>query len=305
MASQVTNFVFDNNKMVGNYLQTYCNKCVISNNQFTTPATITAGIITSLNSTLTHILWNNMDGGWDGDFANRMVEVIDKKNAGSDDGIILWDEEAAVIENNTIQNVWDCGVENLGLLKNSTIRNNHIVTVGYCGIGGWYWSSLIGNNISFNKVENGWRILEYQRDGALRPSGWDSLHLAAADTAIYFKDNVFEGNELVPPVKYPFDPDFSVVLPVYNRLFYNGSSRPLPGEVAPTDSQFIFWNNVFKNNVFGLPSVAPWFGDPGEDPRFGSGLPVPGYIIDGGGNVCQQPWPFVAKDYPLKCNDPK
>ena len=61
---------------------------------------------------------------------------------GADDGIILGDEDRDIVTQNTIYNIWDCGVETLGLISNTTISNNSIKNAGVCGIGGWHWDSF-------------------------------------------------------------------------------------------------------------------------------------------------------------------
>ena len=277
-------FVFDNNTVAGVYTQIYGDGNTVSNNQISAPNRLSGAVLTSGFSVHTRLFSNTLDGGRDG----NVITGGARNTAGADEGIILADESDALVENNQIQNVWDCGVESLGTLSYSTIRGNHIVRAGFCGIGGWYWSSVLGNTISFNKVENSGDLFQYMRDGAMRPAAWDNLKRMPADTMIYFKDNVFDGNELINPI----GSNFGAQIPIYDNMGYNGSSRPVPGEVPPTASQFSYGNNLFKNNQFGLPAYAPWFGDqPG----------TPGLIVDGGGNVCQQPF-AIYKNYPLKCN---
>ncbi len=281
-------FVFDNNVVAGVYWQNYSVSNTISNNRLQAPSQTSAAVVASSDGVHTRIFNNTLDGAWDGNLATRLFN----DQAGADEGIVLGDESDALIENNQIQNVWDCGIESNGTLASSTIRGNHIVRAGYCGIGGWYWSSILGNTVSFNKVEKSGNLFEFKRDGAMRPAAWDFLKRMPADTMIYFKDNVFEGNELINPIGSGGLPSFGAQIPIYDNMGYNGSSRPMPGELSPTASQFGYGNNLFKNNQFGLPAFAPWFGDqPG----------TPGLIVDGGGNVCQQPF-AVYKNYPLKCN---
>lgn len=267
--------VLDNNALTGMYLQASADSNTISNNRLVATTTSSSAVVFSVG-VHTRIFNNTIDGAWDGNLSTRGQN-------GADEGIVLYDEVDALIENNQIQNVWDCGIESAGALTASTIRGNHIVRAAFCGIGGWYWSSLLGNTFSFNKVEKSGNLFEYEHFYALRP----------IDTMIYFKDNVFEGNQLIDPIsRLGGILDYGMRIPIYDNMAYTDPQTVSPGETLPTASQFSYGNNLFKNNSFGLPAYAPWFGD----------KPVkPGLIIDGGGNVCPKPLDIYLKDYPLKC----
>ena len=129
-------------------------------------------------------------------------------------------------------------------------------------------------------------MFRFLRFFGLRPAGFDDLHELRADTAVYFSDNVFDGNRLLNP-----SGDFSSsTIGVYSKLGYDGSiSGVFPGERPPGPSDFVLTNNVFRNNDFGHLLTAPRFGAP----------IVPGLVIDGGGNVCNN---VDGSAYPLACH---
>ena len=108
---------------------------------------------------------------------------------GFDDGIVLGletdisiGESQDLVQNNTISNMYDCGIEGVGLVKNNTISNNKIDNTGYCGIGAWYSSSWQGNIISDNTVNNSPSLLTFFF--ATRKYG-------AKPSKAYFTDNIF------------------------------------------------------------------------------------------------------------------
>jgi hypothetical protein len=74
-----------------------------------------------------------------------------------------------------------------------------------------------------------------------------------------------------------------------NKLQYNGSLSSIAGERVPSDTEFEFSNNVFRDNDFGHVGYGPWFG-----PTVASGI-----INDGGGNFCKTP---SIASYPLVCH---
>jgi hypothetical protein len=124
----------------------------------------------------------------------------------------------------------------------------------------------------------------------LRPAGWDDPgHSQPADTAVLFKDNVFDGNVFTNPVS-PFPSVPASRINVYDDLEYDGSVSSIPGERAPTPADFQMTNNTFRNNDFGHVRGAP---------SFGVGTAISGLVIDGGNNKCSAP---TTAGYPLQCN---
>lgn len=280
--------VFDNNTVTGIYQQRVTVSSTVSNNTFGASSNFQVCCsVLSTDGAHTRILANTIDGGWDG----RPQTGLNGTRTGADDGIVVSDEADLRIENNVIRNVWDCGIETLGLIAHSHFRGNRIVKGGLCGIGAWYWNSLLGNTFAENVVERSGSLFELTRAYGLRAASVEFGQDLPADTLVYFKDNVFEGNKLIDPMPYSVLPSFAARMPVFDRLLYTNQVSTLPGErAAPADS-FQIENNVFRNNRFGTLAYAPWFGE---------GPVVPGMVVDGGGNQCQPPFP-VYKNYPLTC----
>lgn len=274
--TDVTHFVFANNTVAGSYSELYGDSNTIFNNRFTSAAKGTAGMVLSQMSAHVRIVGNTMDGQWDGVAGGR---------GGADDGVIIGSATDALVENNTILNVFDCGIEWIGTVSASTFRGNHIVGSGVCGIGGWYWASLSDSVIAANTIERSFRMFRITKDYGLRAAGWDSLHRMPAETAVIFKNNLFDGNIFINSLQTQVTPSY---IPFYSHLDYRGNLSSFPGERVAAPSDFQISNNVFKNNQFGSELPPPWFGD----------TPVPGMVVDSGGNVCKQ---STIPGYPLTC----
>lgn len=271
---------FDGNQLAGSYQQHYTHRATISNNRVTTvPVVVVAGLLISNYGSNNRLLGNELDGNWNASM---------KEWNGADDGIILTDEIDALVQDNTIRNVWDAGIEWVGDLNGAIIRRNRISNAAIYGIGGWYWSSVFNSQFSDNQVEQAPALFGLFRSFCLRAAGSDWQHVLPADTAIRFENNVFSGNVLTKPLtgstsrasyfnfSFPFDSQNACSI--------------VPGERKPTPAEVKLGNNIFKNNNFGSETGYPYFD---------GSLNGAGVIVDGGGNVCS-----VVKEvnYPLICN---
>jgi copper-binding protein NosD len=263
---------------VGNmYFQTYGTQMTIQDNTFVVPPTVAiASPIYLRYGSFTQVLRNRVDGSWDG-----------RPQAGADDGIVLEDEHDDRIDGNTFLNVFDCGLETVGLLSNSIISNNVIKNAGICGIGGWYWNSWRGNRVTANTVDTSLQLFKFNRLGGLRPAAFDAEKKMPADAGVEFHDNAFENNVFTSPKSNL--PSSSI--PLYQNMLYNRSTQslpPVPGTRDPRPEEFRLQNNSFTGNQFGTVTQAPSFGSNS----------VPGAVIDGGGNVCGA---LPNNPYPLDC----
>lgn len=278
--TDVTRSVFANNTVTGSYGELYGDSNTISNNRFSSGAApvAIAGMVVSDMSAHVRIFGNTMDGRWDGVVGSM---------GGADDGVIIVNSSDALVENNTIANVFDCGIEWLGTINASTFRGNHISNAGVCGLGGWYGMSMSDSVIAANTIDRTSRMFLIFRISGLLVGGDDFEHRLPPETAIAFKNNLFDGNIFTNSRQQnPGTPSF---IPLFNLLNYSGIGVPPgPGERLTTAADFQISNNTFKNNQFGSSLPPPWFGD----------TPVPGMVIDGGGNVCKQ---STIPGYPLTC----
>jgi parallel beta-helix repeat protein len=281
-ATNTDHIVFANNTLVGTYQDWYSSSTTVSHNQiFGSPLKTGPGAILSSWSKHALISGNTIDGRWNGQTSWDGTTMP----LGFDDGIIITDLSDVLLENNTIRNVWDSGIEWYGSVSDSVIRGNHVEKAGISAIGGWYYSSV--SNVQFLKNTGAEvRTLFYMlRTFGLRPAGTDLQATLPADTEVRFRDNVFDGNVLLPP----FSSTSGSIIFIYNKMGFGGGVSSTPGERAIPDSAFNIGNNVFRNNDFGS-------GVPGPD--FG-GVGASGIVIDGGGNKCAKP---LLANYPLTCN---
>lgn len=217
---------------------------------------------------------------------------IFSKPDGADDAVILQDESNILLQDNTIENSWDCGIETLGLIENAKIVGNTIKNSGLCGIGGWYWSSWVNNTVSQNVVDGASQMFYFTRGLGLRPAGFDDQKTRPTDNKVYFKGNTFDGNTFVNHRVVPFQ---SILSSSYINILDNIApvfvGRSVPGEREITSNDFVLENNKFSNNDFNVTARAPFFRPPNM-------------IIDGGGNKCGE---LIGLDglplsnYPLAC----
>ena len=239
------------------------------------PQGSTAALVWAQYGANNQFLRNTIDGAWDG-----------QNNVGGDDGILLRDERAPVVDSNHIANVWDTGIESLGLLSDGAITNNTIVHAGHSAIGGWYQNNWRNNRVSGNLADGAPYLFLFARFGGLRPAGFDRENKMPADTAIEFHDNLFDHNALRNPVGHlP-----SAWIPLFGSMDYSSHAGgfDVPGSRDPTSNEWNLQNNTFNSNDFGKATPAPHFGD----------KPLQGAVVDGGANICGTPNP----PYPLKCN---
>ena len=279
-AADSSRLTLSSNDIGGMYFQEYGTDTTIQDNTFALPPNPTSAIASPIYlryGSSTQVLRNKVDGSWDG-----------QHQAGADDGIVLEDEHGDLIDGNTFSNIYDCGVETLGLISDSVITNNVIENAGICGIGGWYWNSWRGNRVAGNSVDTSLQLFLFNRYGGLRPAGFDPEKKMPADIAVEFRDNTFEQNVFTNPASTLT----SSSIPLYASMLYTPSTvflKPVPRTREPGADEFALQDNVFRGNRFGTVTQAPDFGD----------QPVPGVVIDGGGNVCGA---LPHDSYPLVCS---
>ncbi|KKW10636.1 MAG: hypothetical protein UY50_C0029G0008 [Parcubacteria group bacterium GW2011_GWA2_49_9] len=274
-ARESKNLLIKNNNFQSTYEQLYTNESTIEGNIFRIDSSRTTnGLIASNYGSHNRIVNNKINGGAKGLFSEQR---------GADDGIIIQDENNDVIEDNAVENNWDCGIETLGTITNIRISRNYIKNNGFCGIGGWYWHSWLGNTIADNTIDDAPLMFALYREYGLRPAFADYSKKMLADHSIFFKDNNFINNKFirarVPTSEHEvvFSSRVTMLLPV--RL------GTIPNERLPVVGEIISGNNKFIDNDFGTTLQAPVF-----DP--------PSMIVDGGGNVCGK---TMFADYPLEC----
>lgn len=278
--NQARALLFDNNTLRGTYQQYYAEASVIRGNQIrTTSPDVLAGLVVSAYGRHTQVLGNTLDGGWDAFRAGWN---------GADDGVMLSDETDALVRDNDMRNLFDCGIEWAGVVTRMTAVNNRIDNAAICGVGAWYWASLQDSVVADNRVQRSPRLFLFQRYFGLRPAGWDERQRMPAETWLGWRRNRFERNHLAStPGGSQIE---SAVLQVFGPDDYaNLRVSALPGERLPTAQELVVHDNLFKENDFGLQRPSPVF----------ASTVWPGAVVDGGGNRCQPPkLPAVS---PLRC----
>jgi hypothetical protein len=144
------------------------------------------------------VLSNTIDGGYTGSgIAN-----------GGDDGILVIDETNDRIDGNTIQNVFDAGVEGVDVVANTTITNNTIVNAADAGIASYWCTSWTGSSVIGNTVSRSTTLVYFKYQVGSRQCPNPSTPGA-------FTNNLFSGNVFRDPL--PINPpdamwfDFSML----------------------------------------------------------------------------------------------
>ncbi len=275
-----SNLRFKKNILGAFYQQEYSTDNVLQNNTLSVTLDPTGSfgtvgaVVVSTRGARNQIVNNLIDGKAEG--------VFDNKNA-ADDGIVIDQETADVVEGNTIANNWDCGIETFGHISKSRIARNYIKNSGVCGIGGWYYNSWKGNEVSENTIDDAPTMFLFARMHGLRPAGWDvNDPSSVADEYVYFADNRFVKNKFINAKLQK-----GSVSQLGSSVIFmtpSGDLGNILGERVATKKDFILGNNLFQENDFGTALNAPHF-----DPM--------NMIVDGGGNICGK----ATDNYPLKC----
>jgi hypothetical protein len=236
-----------------------------------------------------------LGGGW----SNRIVNnTLDGKAApgsyyptfGADDCISMTTETADVIDGNTIENVWDCGIEIAGtstsppLVSALTVSNNTFRNASNIAFGGFYWADLINSNVVNNTIE-----------GA--PQAFMFTHvqgLATGENGIYFTGNSFIGNTFSNPnfiADSAYFPVGGYTSDCGNQNCVAGTDPSSPGTPVQPDQFFVLGNTFLNNNLGAGPSFGTvWLGTPA----------IPGAVLDLGYNTCQLSLPNSAGQ--IACN---
>ena len=261
----ITANIFTNDAFVKNMLTVSNSQApTVNNNSFTITPPANSILAAAIN------LQNIAGGSVTGNIADGNTNH--QPTTGSDDGIVINDVSNMLIQNNSLTNFFDCGIESVGLIDTVNILGNKITNVGYCGIGGWYsddsgvphsWkNSIVSNNI----VNNSAVLFSFYKTLSAGPGEGSNYN----NQPVYFQNNKFSSNKLVlSPTNFP------LVSPFFDFV------APYPS--VPASNLFIS-GNIFTNNDFG-PIL----------PRF---LPGGGFA-DGGGNLCNMDG--AAVDFPLHC----
>lgn len=244
-----------NNTFINEFSVYKSNNITITKNDFSNGGNI-AVLLHLQDGHNNSVISNTMDGKSDGIFRGLSDSI------GSDDGIVIGNESQDTIQGNTIQNVFDCGIENVGYMFDSKIIGNKVKNAGVCLVGGWWQSSVKGNLIKDNIADNVAQLFVFSRLRGLQPG----------EQYVYFKDNTFENNKMINP---RLEDVFA--LPA-SSIYMITSSVP--------SSSIVVGNNVFRNNDF-TTTLGPITFEPAN------------MIVDGGGNICPAP---EDASFPLKCN---
>jgi hypothetical protein len=263
----------------------YSTGTVVSTNTFSCSLSICGSLIAFQSGSSNAAVSNKIDG--------KAGVDAPIHSPGSDDGVLLFDETSDLVQSNTIQNLWDCGLETYGEVASATISKNTITNASTCGIGGWYYLSLSNSTIANNTVNGSGDLFTFWRIYGLRPAGWNGPN-SPAETGVYFTNNTFTSNTFTN--SYQSTGVESTYIPFVSGgsyLAYDGGINSGDvGEVAPTQSQFHLANNTFTKNTFGPPN---------KNIAFLGDTLVPGAVIDGGGNICGK---TAYPNYPLACGRP-
>jgi hypothetical protein len=176
------------------------------------------GLVVFQDGTNNRATNNVLDGAYNGGAAN----------VGVDDGVILENESGDAIENNTIRNVFDAGIEGVAGLSSTSISGNTISSAGVAGVASYWCTDWTGNTIQGNTVTQSPVLARiYYTTGS---------KCGSTITPAAFSGNTFIGNVFRTPIAGT-QPEF------VTRMSIN--------MVGPVQ------NNLIKTNDFGS-DLGPW-----------------------------------------------
>jgi len=184
------------------------------------------------------LISNTLDGKSDGIFENKI---------GTDDVVVLDNEDNDLIQGNTLKNTYECAIE-FNSIAGVKIIGNKVNNTGLSFLCGWHYVSAKGVTVKDNMVNNSPSLFWFFRERALRPN----------EQYVYFQDNIFENNKLTNP-KTGTGFSFAAMID-FNR------------SIVPPQN-YIIGNNILRNNDF--------------TKLVGSLRLAPANIVtDGGENIC-------------------
>ena len=259
--SNSQNGQIDNNQFVTTAFSavqlTGCSHTSVMNNSFQNKSVFGESAIDATGGHDNFFASNQIDGGWDGD-------PLTYYKVGWDDGIVLTQENADCIKDNTIHNCWDTSIETTGPIDGLKISHNSIHTVGVTAIGAWWNNSWNNVTIENNDAADtpAFLVGTYEQG----PAVWGSI-----PSVVHYSNVTVGGNTLTSP-----RPPSPISLhPYINMAVYLNIPSSFPavrGNPTASDVE----NVVFKNNRFDISIAGPYV-----DP--------PGSLTDGGGNVWGTP----------------
>jgi parallel beta-helix repeat protein len=248
-----------NNHILGVYYQQQTSWTDFRNNDVVAYSDIYIGApVGSNGGSYNQIVGNTIDGKWDG--------VSPNLTQGADDGMNLGYEHDDQIRNNTIQNVWDEGIEPFGTLSNTIIADNQISNTRNAGIGAFINLGWVDNTISGNQAKNAGQIV-----GITFVPG---SSFGPVPTTAVFQDNQILNNVLSSPR----------IVVVEGVTFYPSMTIEFPQPSFPIT--VLAGNNRITGNILPTNMSGPL-------------LTPSSAFIDGGGNHCGPPPPGTTS--PIKC----
>jgi hypothetical protein len=320
---------FESNTMYGSYSQGFSNNSTISGNTIYCE-NASAGLgcayqILSENGGSNTIESNSLYGDSQGPLSDE----------GTDDNVLLVDENNDSVSSNTLKNSWDCAVETWGNMTYLSVYGNNIynTTNAVCS---YYYTSWKNVTVSYNHAYSVSSLYRIGRlIGCLRTAN-EFYPGSPADTAVYFSNNTFSHNvleSLTSAGPWPY------ISPGYVELYsgYDGGGNLVipfdidgvgsydnTGSCGPetniTWSVVTLTGNEWDNNNYGnfpytpgsqpwATNGGPWFWDDsvfqglynvGTDPDVWPPSFPSGRVADGGGNSC--PTTNNVGTYPITCH---
>ena len=190
------------------------------------------------------VLQSTISGTYDGS----------QSNVGTDDGVVLDNQQSDTIQDNTISGFFDIGIEGVSTVANTSISRNALSNLGTGGIGSIWCTAWTNNIVQGNRTLTVPDLIfvGYQSDVA---------HCGASPPAATFMGNQFIGN-------------------VFRNQTMGGFHGTGPRASMYVSTEGTVTGNVLQGNDFGS------YDGPSLDPLSG--------FIDGGGNICGPLNPAVS-----------
>lgn len=147
-STDVSNVTVSNSLMSDKIVAMNSQGVTLDHDQITLTGRSLTALVILEGGSRNQVISNRLDGGYYGhDLTGHGDDA-----PGADDGILLSDETDDVVRDNTIQNVFDAGIEGVNAVSTTMISNNSISNAIMAGVSSYWCTDWETNTVSENRV---------------------------------------------------------------------------------------------------------------------------------------------------------
>lgn len=186
--SNISNVTISNSVMSNIVFVTNGHNVSLDHNQITVAGGRPGAVVIFQDGGQNQVIGNTIDGGYHG----HDLGGLGADGPGADDGVTLRTETGDLLQGNTIQNVFDAGIEGADTVHATTIANNSISHAIVAGVGSYWCTDWDSNTISGNTISDS--------EAAIVITYEVGPNCGAGAGAGRFSNNTLTGNSLQNPL---------------------------------------------------------------------------------------------------------